>query len=78
MTSLESDKTEITKFELNAYPTGFKNVLNLLIKSKDSIDLSIPILVVKGTKPGKTIAVFGGVQGTNIMGLKQYGIYTIV
>ena len=63
MNSCDSYKTEITKFELNAYPTGFKNVLNLLITSKDSIDLSIPILVVKGSKPGKTIAVFGGVHG---------------
>ena len=68
MTPFNSYKTEITKFELNAYPTGFKNVLNLLIKSKDSIDLSIPILVVKGTKPGKTIAVFGGVHGDEYHG----------
>ena len=63
MVSSDSSNSEITNFELSSIPSGFKGIFNLLIKSNDGAELNIPMFVIKGTKPGKTIAVLGGVHG---------------
>ena len=63
MVSSDPSNSEITNFELSSIPSGFKGIFNLLIKSNDGAELNIPMFVIKGTKPGKTIAVLGGVHG---------------
>ena len=53
----------ITNFHLDTVPLGFKGIVKLIIKSNNIDELSIPMFVIKGIKPGKTIGVLGGVHG---------------
>ena len=49
--------------DMNSIPLGFKGVVELSINSHDMNELNIPLFVIKGSKPGKTIGVLGGVHG---------------
>ena len=62
--SLNNQSTmETTDFDTSAVPLGFKGIVNLKIRSNNIDELSIPVFVIKGNQPGKTITVLGGVHG---------------
>ena len=62
--SLNNQSTmETTDFDTSDVPLGFKGIVNLKIRSNNIDELSIPVFVIKGNQPGKTITVLGGVHG---------------
>ena len=63
MPSTIRSNIDTTYFDTGSVPLGFKGIVNLKIRSNNIDELSIPLFVIKGNKPGKTIAVLGGVHG---------------